>query len=177
VVNYRVIADPAPATSWIYSPAGGGRVIGEACHMLDLFNFLVGDGVPHVELDVVALPPGVGGPAGDNFVASLCYADGSLCTLTYSVLGRKSKENGKERLEAMWDGKSFVIDDYLRSFGAGCSAGSAADKRSKGHFEELVALADFLAGKRPVPLSFEATLRATEQSFGIDAACRGTSSA
>jgi predicted dehydrogenase/threonine dehydrogenase-like Zn-dependent dehydrogenase len=173
ISNYRVIADPAPPTSWIYSPAGGGRVIGEACHMLDVFNYLVGDDVPHVELDVAAPPPGVGGPPGDNFVATLRYADGSLCTLTYSVLGRKSKENGKERVEAMWDGKSFVIDDYLRSFGAGCSAGSAAGKHSKGHFEELVALADYLAGKGPVPLSFEATVRATEQSFTIDAACRG----
>ncbi len=173
VVNYRIIADPAPADSWIYSEAGGGRVIGEACHMLDLFNYLVGDEVAPAELDVVAPPAGAGGPPGDNFVASLRYADGSLCTLTYSALGQKSKENGKERLEALWDRKSFVIDDYVRSFGAGCAAGSAGSKSSKGHLEELTALADHLQGRGPAPISWAACVRATEQSFAVDAACRG----
>jgi len=175
VVNYRVLADPAPADSWIYLTAGGGRVIGEACHMLDLFGFLVGDDVEAAELDVVAPPAGVGGPPGDNVVASLRYADGSLCTLTYSVLGRKSKENGKERVEALWDGKSFVIDDYVRSFGAGCSAGAAGARHSKGHYEELVALARCLSGQGPRPISWAACVRATELSFRIDAACRGQS--
>jgi predicted dehydrogenase/NADPH:quinone reductase-like Zn-dependent oxidoreductase len=173
ILNYRIMADPAPLESWIYSPAGGGRVIGEACHMLDLFNYLVGDDVATAEVDVVAPPVGCGGPPGDNFVASLRYADGSLATLTYSVLGRKSKENGKERLEALWDGKTFVIDDYVRSFGAGCSAGAASAKKSKGHYEELVALADYLNGKGPRPISWAACARATEQSFVVDAACRG----
>ncbi len=172
VLVQRIIADPAPPTSWIYTPAGGGRVIGEACHMLDLFNYLVGDDIPTVEIDVAAPPPGVVGPPGDSFVATLRYADGSLGTLTYSVLGRKSKENGKERLEALWDGKSYVIDDYLRSFGVGCTAGGAADKKTKGHFEELVALGDYLAGRGPQPLPAAATWRATEQSFQIDGACR-----
>ena len=173
VLNYRVLADPAPRDSWIYSAAGGGRVIGEACHMFDLFNALVGDDVAVTELDVAAPPPGVGGPPGDNFVATLRYADGSVATLTYTVSGRKRKDLGKERCEAHWDGKTFVIDDYIRSFGSGCSAGAAGGRRSKGHWEELAALADYLAGRGPVPLPIEATLRATEQSFAVDAACRG----
>ncbi|MCK4341996.1 MAG: Gfo/Idh/MocA family oxidoreductase [Phycisphaerae bacterium] len=172
VINQRILADAAPPSSWIYSAAGGGRVIGEACHMLDLFNFLVGEEMPLIELDVSAPPVGVGGPPGDNFVATLRYEDGSVCTLTYTALGRKSKQNGKERLEAMWDGKTFVIDDYLRSYGSGCAAGSAGSSSSKGHYEELVVLANYLNGKGPVPISVEASLRATEQSFRIDAACR-----
>jgi predicted dehydrogenase len=173
VVNYRVLADTAPLDSWIYTPSGGGRVIGEACHMLDLFNFLVGDEVPEVELDVAAPPANKAGPAGDNFVATVRYEDGSVCTLTYSTLGRKSKEIGKERLEALWDGKAFVIDDFARSFGSGCSAGSAAARGSKGHLEELAALADHLQGKGPPPISAEACARATEMSFRVDAVCRG----
>lgn len=176
VVTYRVIADPAPAGSWIYTSAGGGRVIGEACHMLDVFNLLVGDDVATVELDTMAPPPGKAGPPGDNFVATLRYADGSVCTLTYSTLGRKSKENGKERIEAMWDGKTFVIDDFVHCFGAGCSAGSAGGHKGKGHYEELVALADHLAGKAPAPIGLDACVRATEQSFLIDAVCRGRDS-
>lgn len=175
VINQRIIADPAPRSSWIYSPAGGGRVIGEACHMLDLLNFLVGDDVPPVELDVTAPPVGVGGLPGDSFVATLRYGDGSIGTLTYSALGRKSKENGKERVEAMWDGKSFVIDDYVRSFGSGCAAGAAGGSKSKGHYEELAALADYLTGRGAAPISWSACRRATEQSFAVDAVCRGAS--
>jgi predicted dehydrogenase/threonine dehydrogenase-like Zn-dependent dehydrogenase len=172
VVNYRVMADPAPPDHWIYSPAGGGRVVGEVCHMLDLFGFLVGDDVEVAEVDVVAPPVGVGGPPGDSLVASLRYADGSLCTLTYTTLGKKSKENGKERVEALWQGKTFVIDDYVRSLASGCSAGSAGGRKSKGHFEELAVLADYLNGRGPLPLSVEASRRATELSFRIDALCR-----
>ncbi len=172
VLNYRVLADPAPRDSWIYSPAGGGRVIGEACHMFDLFNALVGDDVAATELDVAAPPPGVGGPPGDNFVATFRYADGSVATLTYTVSGRKRNDLGKERLEAHWDGKTFVIDDYVRSFGSGCGAGAAGRRSSKGHWEELAALADYLAGRGPVPLPIEASLRATEQSLAVDDACR-----
>ena len=176
VVNYRVFADPVPRDHWVYSPAGGRRVIGEACHMFDLFDFLVGDDIGIAEIDVIAPPGEVGGPPGDNFVASIRYEDGSLCTLTYSALGRRSKTNGKERVEAMWDGKTFIIDDFLRSSGAGCSAGSAANKKGKGHYEELVALADYLADKGPVPITVNACVRATTTSFRVDAACRGVSS-
>jgi len=172
VVNYRVFADPAPSDSWIYSPAGGGRVIGEVCHMLDAFGYLVGDDVPPAEIDTLAPPTGRGGMPTDNVVTSIRYADGSLCTLTYTAVGRKSPEVGKERIEAMWDGKTFVVDDFLRSTGIGCSAGKAAGVRSKGHREELVALADYLAGRGPEPIGLAACVRATELSFRVDAACR-----
>jgi len=172
VVTYRIFCSRAPRDSWLYSPAGGGRAIGEACHMLDLLNFLVGDDVELAELDVIAPAPDAAGPPGDNFVASMKYADGSLCTLTYSALGRASKGNGKERIEALWDGKTFVIEDFVRSFGAGCSAGSASRSRSKGHHEELVAVADCLAGKAPPPISVAACAKATELSFRVDETCR-----
>jgi predicted dehydrogenase/threonine dehydrogenase-like Zn-dependent dehydrogenase len=172
VVHYRVFSTPAPPESWIHSAAGGGRAIGEACHMLDLMNFLVGDGVEVAELDTVAPPAGTGGQPGDNLIASLRYADGSICVLTYSTLGRATKGNGKERIEALWDGKTFVIEDFVESFGVGCSAGGAGKSRSKGHYEELVALADCLAGKQPPPIGVEACAKATELSFRVDEACR-----
>jgi predicted dehydrogenase/threonine dehydrogenase-like Zn-dependent dehydrogenase len=171
-VQQRIIADPAPLDSWIYGPSGGGRVIGEACHMLDLFSSLVGDEVPVVELDVVASPPGRAGPPGDNFVATLRYEDGSIGTLIYSTLGRKGRDIGKERVEAMWDGWSFVIDDYMRSFGTGFSGGVGGRSKSKGHYEELLALAAHLREGGPRPIGVERILATTALSFRIDAACR-----
>lgn len=174
LVTYRVLADPAPAHSWIYSEAGGGRVIGEACHMLDLLNFLVGDEVAEEDISVVASPPAPNRPAGDNFVTTVRYADGSVCTLTYTVLGRNSKDIGKERIEALWDGKLFAIDDFVQSVESGCPPVTV---RSKGHREELVALADFLRGSGPTPLAVDASVRATEMALRIDAACRGVAQA
>ncbi|UCE58882.1 MAG: bi-domain-containing oxidoreductase [Phycisphaerales bacterium] len=172
VVNYRVQGDPAPADSWIYSASGGGRVIGEACHMFDLFDLLVGDGIAAVEVDVVAPPAGVGGPVGDNLVASIQYEDGSLCTLIYSVLGKKSKQLGKERIEAMWQGRTFVIDDFVQCVGSGCSPSAVTRKSGKGHGEALAALGDYLLGRGPQPLSLEACINATRTSFRVDAMCR-----
>ena len=115
----------------------------------------------------------VAGPPGDSFVATLRYADGSLGTLTYSTLGRRSKDNGKERVEALWDNKSFVIDNYVRCLAAGSTVGAAGRRHSKGHYEELVALADYLSGRGPCPIAWAACARATEQSLLVDALCRG----
>lgn len=172
VATYRVFADPTPLDNWIYTPSGGGRVIGEGCHMLDLLNFLVGDDIPTIEVDTVAPPPGRGGPPGDNFITTMRYADGSLCTLAYSTLGRKSRENGKERLEVMWDGCTFVIDDFARSLGVGCTAGRVTTQNSKGHYEEMVAVGRLLRGRGTLPLNVAACVRATELSFLVDRACR-----
>jgi predicted dehydrogenase len=173
VINYRVLADPASADSWVNSPSGGGRVIGEACHMLDLLNYLVGDGIAPAEIDTVAPPQGIGGFPGDNFMSTIRYEDGSLCNLCYSTLGRKDKSFGKERVESLWDGKVFLIDDFIQCKGIGCSAGKASTARTKGHNEELKALGEYLSGKGPVPMTLEACIRASEMSYMIDAACRG----
>ena len=173
VTTYRILAGRAPRDSWIHSPAGGGRVIGEACHMLDLLCYLAGDDVAVTELDVITPPGGHGEMPSDNIVASLRFEDGSLCTLTYTTLGRPMKGNGKERIEACWDGKTFVIEDFVRCTGAGCSAGSAAKAKGKGHFEELVAFADHLEGKAPPPISLESLVKATDLSLRVDAVCRG----
>jgi len=173
VATYRVLAGRATRDSWIHSPAGGGRVVGEACHMLDLLCYLAGDDQDVVELDVITPPGGLGEMPSDNIVASLRFADGSLCTLTYTTVGRAIKGNGKERIEACWDGKTFLIEDFMGCSGAGCSAGSAAKAKGKGHFEELVAFADHLAGKTAAPISLDSLVKATDLSLRVDAACRG----
>src|SRR5262249_35575556 len=81
LIQYRMNAGFIRLESWIQGAEGGGRIIGEACHIFDLFNYLVGD-FPQT---VTALPlrPGAAHlPASDNFVTTLQYADGSLCSLT-----------------------------------------------------------------------------------------------
>lgn len=172
-VLYRVLADPAPHDSWIYSTAGGGRAIGEACHMLDLLNYIVGDEIAVREFDVVCCPAGTAGPPSDNFVATIGYEDGSVGTLVYTTLGRQDKLNGKERIEVMWDRRSFVVDDFVLGSGFGCQSPASGGRKGKGHFEELQSLASGLTDAKAWPIPLSAMVRATEMSFTVDAVCRG----
>jgi predicted dehydrogenase len=173
VLNYRVLAGRVPADSWIHGPAGGGRVIGEACHMLDLINYIVGDDVALEEYDVVATPQDTGEMPGDNFIVSLRYADGSVASLTYTTLGKPMKGNGKERIEANWDGKTFVIEDFVEAHASGCSTGMAKRAVGKGHQEEFETLGRCLCDGTGQPISLDACVRATRMSFVVDKICRG----
>ncbi len=80
----RVNAGALPAESWINDAAeGGGRILGELCHFVDLARFLV-------DADIVSVQAGAGAvTAGicDDLAATLHFADGSLATIVYTALG------------------------------------------------------------------------------------------
>lgn len=86
MVLYRVNAGYLPPDHWVHGPEGGGRIIGEACHMFDLFNFLVDAEVEAVSAE--ALVPRLEHVSGrDNLSATVGYTDGSVCTSLYTTLG------------------------------------------------------------------------------------------
>ncbi|HMN27648.1 MAG TPA: Gfo/Idh/MocA family oxidoreductase, partial [Caldilineaceae bacterium] len=116
---YRVNAGYLPPDHWTQGPEGGGRMIGEGCHMLDLFQFLV-NGAEPVSMTASAVQPHVEHLTGaDNVSVTVQYADGSLGTLIYTALGAPAFS--KEYVEVYADQKVFVLDDYksLRAYGAG----------------------------------------------------------
>ncbi len=159
VITYRVNAGRLPDDSWIYGPEGGGRVIGEACHMLDFMQFLVGS----EPIEMFGVPAGENGSArrvDDNFSLSLRFAGGSLGVLTYTSDGHAGM--GKERVECMQGGSSWFIDDFKRlgSHG-GRSAQWRGRTKDKGHLDCLSAFADSVrSGQPPIPLAhLEASTR------------------
>jgi predicted dehydrogenase len=166
MIQYRMNAGYIGPDSWVQGPEGGGRIIGEACHIFDLFNHLVG-GFPET---VTALPlrPGAAHiPVTDNFACSLRYPDGSLCTLTYTSLG--STELAKESMEAFLDGKSIVMNDYRSIEFFGCSRKPVQPARQeKGHLEELIAVSEYLRGKGALPMTLDEIEAATNTSFIVD---------
>jgi len=176
MIAYRMNAGHIPPDSWVQGPEGGGRIIGEACHIFDLFNYVVGRSPE--EVTALPLRPGAGHiPVTDNFVASLRYSDGSLCTLTYTSLG--SPELPKEAMEVFFDGKSLVLDDYRQLKFYGCSGGSGGrrpplQRQQKGHLEELQAIADYLGGKALLPMTLEEIEEATNISFIVDELVRNS---
>jgi predicted dehydrogenase len=111
VMHYRVNAGQVPADSWIHDPAvGGGRILGEACHFIDLCSFVAGAGPVSVYAQGVE---GRGAArADDNVTLSLKLGDGSLATIGYVATGDAAA--GKERLEVLGDGAQVVLDDFQR---------------------------------------------------------------
>ncbi len=166
MVNYRMNAGYIPLDHWVHKPEGGGRNIGEACHIYDLFNFLTGSKTASVS--AAAITPGSGQWApNDNFVATVTYVDGSVCTLTYTALGCKS--HPKERMEIYADGKVISLDDYRSlKIDGGRHKGWSSHGMEKGQFEELQALAACLTEDGEWPIPFAQQIQATEIALRVE---------
>src|SRR5262249_9719 len=147
IVNYRMNAGFLPVDHWVHSPQGGGRNLGEACHIYDLFNALTGS--EHLAISSQSIvPTSPHCNRTDNFVATISYADGSVCSLTYTALGEKSFP--KEMMEIFAEGKVISLNDYKSvSIAGGRHKGWRAVSQDKGQMAELGVLADSLLRGKP----------------------------
>ena len=168
VINYRMNAGYISTEHWINEKENGGRIIGEACHIFDLFCFLT-DAKP---ISVSVIPTNNNSldiSNTDNFVATVQMSDGSCCSLTYSSLG--SAQIGKERMEILFDGKSILMQDYkiLNGFGLPISFNRNSRYSDKGHetlFNEFVRLAKIEGAKPPIPV--DRILYSTRLTLTVD---------
>jgi predicted dehydrogenase/threonine dehydrogenase-like Zn-dependent dehydrogenase len=163
ILSYRVNAGYLPPEHWTQSEEGGGRIIGEACHFFDLFQYLIDCPVSQVDVNRI-LPNTPHILSDDNLVVTMRYEDGSVANLIYTALG--SRDFGKEYLEVFCDGNVLVLDDYrsLKIFGANIK-GWRASQAEKGHFEELRAFGNFLLGESNAPISLTDMANTTKLSF------------
>jgi polar amino acid transport system substrate-binding protein len=110
VMTYRVNAGHIPREHWSQDPAqGGGRIVGEVCHFIDLMQFCCG--ADPVEVHAVCV--GGGTPdliPQDNVILTLRFADGSVGSIAYAAHGGKSMP--KEELQLLGGGRSAVIDNF-----------------------------------------------------------------
>ena len=171
ILNYRMNAGYIPLDSWVHTAEGGGRNLGEACHIYDLFTFLTGSKV--VEVTAQPIKPKTGYyTTTDNFVANLRFEDGSVGSLTYTALG--SKDYPKERLEVYVDGKVLVMDDYLSLNITGArQKGVESRIQQKGHLEELQAFAKCIQQGGDWPIALWEQVQATDISFQVEKFLRG----
>jgi predicted dehydrogenase/threonine dehydrogenase-like Zn-dependent dehydrogenase len=171
MINYRMNAGFIPSDHWVHGSEGGGRNIGEACHIYDLFNYFTRARVRDVSARGIrsASPQWHG---NDNFVATVQYDDGSVCTLLYCALGHRSYP--KEQMEIFVDGSVLVLDDYksLKVYGQK-SKGWSGRVVDKGHRQELEALGTALAAGGTWPISAQDQFQATEISFLVEDQLRG----
>ena len=163
MVMIRVNAGPILASSWIHDPAiGGGRLLGEGCHFVDLAGAIVG-ARPRSVRAVGVGSADAASKLRDNFTLVIEYADGSIATILYTSKGDVAF--GKERVEVFGDGVAAVIDDFHTST---ITRGGAVDKhrtkQDKGHRDQLVRFVAMatLGGAPPIPLAeLEASSLAT----------------
>ncbi len=171
IADYRMNAGYLPLDHWVHGPEGGGRNIGEACHIYDVFDSLVGGAEVEAVTAQSIRPDGTRLAANDNFVATIRYADGSVCTLTYTALG--NREHPKERMEIFADDTVVTLDDYKSLAVTGGGRGWRAGTQHKGHLEELEALAAAIRDGGPWPIPLEEQLRAMRIAFAVEDQVRG----
>jgi predicted dehydrogenase/threonine dehydrogenase-like Zn-dependent dehydrogenase len=108
-VNLMINAGDIPADHWLQDPAiGGGRIVGEGCHFIDLAMFLVGS--PLVSVQAVMFGPDTGGVRDDKMTIAMGFADGSIANLNYWANGPKSYP--KELVEVFSEGRVLRIENW-----------------------------------------------------------------
>ena len=113
VINIRTNAGAIPTDHWIQDPKlGGGRMIGEGCHFIDLASALA-DSLPVSVYAIGSAKAGKSALLNDNLVVTLTFANGSIATITYTADGSKAME--KEYVEVFGGGRSAVIQDFKQA--------------------------------------------------------------
>ncbi len=167
IINYRMNAGYIALDHWVHDQIqGGGRNIGEACHIYDLLTYLTQSKI--LSVTAHAIEPRTGYyRKNDNFIVTLKFADGSIANLTYTALG--DKQFPKEQMEVFVDGKILQLDDYKSLNIYGLKSKSMRSKfADKGQLSELKAFAISILEGGEWPIPFWQILQATEISFEVE---------
>ena len=164
MIRYRMNAGFIPLDHWVHED--GGRIIGEACHIVDLMTSFTNSKIESISVESLT-PKTEKYSSSDNKSITLKYADGSVACIDYFANG--SKELAKEYMEVHFDGKTIVLDDYKTLKGYGVKIAEIKDELSqKGQYEELEVLYEVLKGnKKEWAIELWDMIQTTEATFLI----------
>jgi polar amino acid transport system substrate-binding protein len=166
-INYRINAGRIPRSHWVHNPReGGGRIIGEVCHFIDLIHFLTDSLTTRVYAESTS-------SASqeiineDSVFISLRLQNGSNASIAYLAEGDPGMP--KERIEIMGGGKSFVIDDFQLSsaYEGGREHKTKLRERDKGQKGQIKALCDIVMKGKNAPTALEDLAATTRATFRI----------
>lgn len=161
-----------PADHWTQDPViGGGRIIGEACHWIDLFAYLADASVIRVQAETPGQWNGPS-PVEDKMMMTLTFADGSIGTVHYLANGDRGYP--KERLEVFCNQRVLQLDGFQRLHGYGYE-GFRSFKTSrfdKGHANEMRAFVDRVANGGAPLISLRSLVNTSLASFAAVEAAR-----
>ncbi|MCY4732137.1 bi-domain-containing oxidoreductase [Natronomonas gomsonensis] len=157
MAQYRINAGAVPSDHWTIDPEeGGGRIVGEVCHFVDLLQFFSGSDPERVYATGPAVPED--SPTRQNVQAIIEFGDGSTGTITYTTLGDDS--GGKESLEVFHGGETFRIDDF--------KTGRLGLSQSKGFETEFRKLVDAIHNDKGAPIQIWEIVGTSLATFAVE---------
>lgn len=151
-----------PSNVWVHDmEVGGGRILGEACHYLDLLIFLTGSKIKSVCMNALGVNPQEN---TDNASILVRFENGDNAVINYFANGNKSYS--KERIEAYFNESNIIMDNYRLTTGFGVGGFSKLKtKQDKGHAEQFKRLSDFVKyGGEPL-IPFDELVNSSLASF------------
>jgi predicted dehydrogenase/D-arabinose 1-dehydrogenase-like Zn-dependent alcohol dehydrogenase len=162
-LTMTVNAGAIPPEHWTQNPEiGGGRIIGEGCHFIDLLSFLTGAPVTRVTSLMVGEGPAV---REDKMSILLGFADGSVGTVHYFANGSKSFP--KETVEAFSDGRVVRLENFRQTRGYGFKRFDKMKtwRQDKGHTTEIARFIDRVEQGGAPLIPFSEIVNVTRASF------------
>lgn len=166
-IIYRVNAGRIPKSHWLQDPReGGGRIIGEVCHFVDMMHFLTGALVTRVYAESI-VSRNQEMVDEDNIFVTLRLSDGSNGAIAYLSEGDKAMP--KERVEIYSEGKSFLLDDFrsATTYRNGREEHTKPRQQDKGQADETRAVCEVVLKGKPAPISLNDLATTTRATFRI----------
>ncbi|MDA2923061.1 bi-domain-containing oxidoreductase [Acidobacteria bacterium AH-259-L09] len=170
-VVIRVNAGAIPRNHWTQDPrVGGGRIIGEACHFIDLLRFLIGRPVTKF-LAASARSVVRSETPPDTASFTLSFTDGSIGTVHYFANGYRSLP--KESVEVFIGGKLLILDNFrtLKGYGWTGFRRMSLWRQNKGHRAAVAAFLRAATQGESSPISFEELVEVMQVTFGVAREC------
>ena len=167
IANFRMNLGYIPKDQRISPQWRGGRVIAQASQAFNVFCYLT-ESQP-LTISAEALRPNEDDSPTDNFIATIAFEDGSICSLTFTSLGDHNL--GKERLELSFDFKSIVMDDYLKLEGYGLTSFNEKTKNPDLGYANFMRAFFDCARKRKkdiLPISYHRLLTVAKINLTVD---------
>ncbi len=166
-IHYRVNAGRIPREHWIQDrEQGGGRIIGEVCHFIDLMHFLTGAVTTRVYAEAIE-SRNHETINEDSVFISLRFSDGSNGSIAYLAEGDRAMP--KERIEIFGDGKVFVLDDFRSAtlYHKGRVENLKLRNQDKGQMDEVRAVCEMVLKGTAAPIALDDLSATTRATFRI----------
>jgi polar amino acid transport system substrate-binding protein len=166
-ISYRVNSGRIPRESWIQDAReGGGRIIGEVCHFIDLMHFLTGAVTTRVYAEsIISRNEQI--VEEDSVFITLRFSDGSNGSIAYLAEGDKAL--AKERVEIYGEGKTFVLDDFrsATTYRGGREETAKLRNQDKGQASEVRAVCAVVTEGTDAPIALNDLAATTRATFRI----------
>lgn len=162
-INYRINAGNMPKDHWVQDKEiGGGRIIGEVCHFIDLVMFLAGSKINFINAVSMDNSPYL----MDTLSINMGFENGSIGSICYFSNGANSLP--KENIEVFYANKVMVVDDFreVKTYGKEVKTNKSG-KQDKGHAQEIKEFIEAVENGKPTPISFDEIYDATKATFDV----------